>query len=522
MLYSYLACFLSSLALSLVLTRCVRNFAVARGWVVPPELSRHVHSQPIPRLGGVAIFVTVMSVLGASFLVPKWLGFTSRFPMGTALGILGPAILVFLLGLYDDMRSMGPYAKFGIQSLAALLLYAQGFGIQHFDLLLRGHVLGGFLGLPLTIFWVLLITNAFNLIDGLDGLAAGSALFSTLVVFVVSLLAQNHLVTFLSVLLAGAILGFLRFNFNPATIFLGDSGSLFIGFMLSALALAGSQKASTMVAVAIPVVSFGLPILDVAIAVVRRFLSEKPLFRADSEHIHHKLLKRGLSQRETVLILYGVSAGFALLSLALLHEGKTIALVLMILGIGVCLGIQQLRYHEFFELGRVLRRTIRQKRIIANDLNIRRTTELLTSCADVRELCRILADTLRPLGFDGFTLQVSSDMDLPESFLPSLGRNPNGGFHCCWASTIDCEPAWELKLELVTRSGNRCGFFSVYKRTVSEPLLMDIHLLTDGFHVALAEAVRRTFTQAQLAARAYEEVPTPSRAQVASASARLK
>ena len=244
MLYSYLACFLSSLALSLVLTRCVRNFAVARGWVVPPELSRHVHSQPIPRLGGVAIFVTVMSVLGASFLVPKWLGFTSRFPMGTALGILGPAILVFLLGLYDDMRSMGPYAKFGIQSLAALLLYAQGFGIQHFDLLLRGHVLGGFLGLPLTIFWVLLITNAFNLIDGL---AAGSALFSTLVVFVVSLLAQNHLVTFLSVLLAGAILGFLRFNFNPATIFLGDSGSLFIGFMLSALALAGSQKASTMV-----------------------------------------------------------------------------------------------------------------------------------------------------------------------------------------------------------------------------------------------------------------------------------
>ncbi len=517
MLYSYLACFLSSLFLSLVLTKGLRNLAMARGWAAPPPFGRHIHSKPIPRLGGVAIFLTVMGVLGASFLAPTWLGFTSRFPTGTALWILGPAALVFLLGLYDDVRSMGPYAKFGIQGLAALLLYAQGFGIQQFDLLLGRHALVGFLGLPLTILWVLLITNAFNLIDGLDGLAAGSALFSTFVVLVVSLLAHNHWIAFLCVLLAGAITGFLPFNFSPATIFLGDSGSLLVGFLLSALALAGSQKAPTMVAVAIPVVCFGLPILDVAISVVRRFLSGKPLFRPDSEHIHHKLLKRGLSQREAVLILYAVSAGFALLSLALLHGGATIAIVLLVLGIGVCLGIRQLRYHEFVELQRVLQRTMSQKRIITNDLNIRRATELLTSCADVGELYRILMDTLQPLEFDGFTLRFSPDVRLPESFLVPLSRAPDGGFRLCWASTEDLGSAWELKLELVTRSGNRCGFFSVYKRFVSKPLLMDINLLTDGFPAALADAVQRTVIQTQPASRDHEEMATHSRAQAASA-----
>jgi UDP-GlcNAc:undecaprenyl-phosphate GlcNAc-1-phosphate transferase len=516
-LYSYLACFLLSVFLSFVLTKSIRNFAIARGWVAPPQFSRHLHSKPVPRLGGVAIFLTVMSVLGASFLASKWLAFTSRFPIGTALYILGPAALVFLLGLYDDIWSVGPYAKFGIQGLAALWLYAQGLGIHQFDLLLRGHVLGGFLGLPLTILWVLLITNAFNLIDGLDGLAAGSALFSTFVVLVLSLLAQNHLAAFLCVLLAGTIVGFLRFNFNPATIFLGDSGSLFVGFMLSALALAGSQKAPTMVAVAIPIVSFGLPILDVAIAVVRRFLSGKPLFGADSEHIHHKLLKRGLSQREAVLILYGVSAGFALLSLGLLHGGGTIAIVLLVLGAGMCLGIQQLRYPEFVELRRVFQRTISQKQIIKNDLNIRRATELLTSCADVHELYRILIDTLQPLEFDGFTLRLSPDVCLADSFLVPLSRAPDGGFYLCWASTEHLGPGWELKLELITRSGNRCGFLSVYKRFANKPLLMDMSLLTDGFHAALADAVRRTIPQTQPASRDHDEVETYSHAQAASA-----
>jgi UDP-GlcNAc:undecaprenyl-phosphate GlcNAc-1-phosphate transferase len=276
------------------------------------------------------------------------------------------------------------------------------------------------LGLPLTVFGVLLITNAFNLIDGLDGLAAGSALFSTIVVLVMSLLMPNPTVTLLAIAVAGAIVGFLRFNFYPASIFLGDSGSLFVGFMLSALALAGSQKAPTIVAVAIPVVSFGLPILDVALAIIRRFLSGKPLFGADGDHIHHKSLKRGLRQKEAVLILYAPTAGFGLLRLSLLHGGEMIALVLAVVGIGIWLGLQHLRYVEFFELQNIFQRTMQHKRTIANNVGVRRACELLNSCTDLRDLCRIVEEAMRPLGFDDFRFRNSSPVRLSRSDLGSF------------------------------------------------------------------------------------------------------
>ena len=407
-----------------------------------------------------------------------------------ALGILSPATLIFLTGLYDDARSLRPYPKFVSQILAALLLYVQGFGIRQFDLF-GGHHPKAILGILLTVLWVVLITNAFNLIDGLDGLAAGSALFSTLVVFVLSLLMTNHSVSFVSIALAGAILGFLRFNFNPATIFLGDSGSLFIGFMLSALALAGSQKAPTMVAVAIPIVSFGLPIVDVVIAVVRRFLSGRPLFRADSDHIHHKLLKLGFSQRQVVLILYGISALLSVLSLAMLHGAGIIALVLVVLGVGMFVGIQQLRYHEFFEVGRVLERTMNQKRIIANNLNIRRAAESLSVCSDVFSLCNILTETLQPLGFDGFGLSFPAPVWLPEAPHIPFVADAKGGLCCHWTAAHHSEPQWELNLELASSSGQKCGFFSIYRRLSDKPLLLDVNLLSDGFQVALAGAVYR-------------------------------
>ncbi len=518
MLHSLLNPFLVSLFVSALLTRYVRNVAISRGWVDQPDSSRHLHSKPVPRLGGVAIFLSLMSLVGAALLAPKWPGLPEQLPAGMTLGILGPATLVFLTGLYDDVRSLGPYPKFGIQVLAALLLYANGFGIRQFDLFRGGHDVKGIVGLLLTILWVLLITNAFNLIDGLDGLAAGSALFSTLVVFVISLLAANHLISFLAVVLAGAILGFLRFNFNPATIFLGDSGSLFIGFMLSALALAGSQKAPTMVAVAIPVVSLGLPILDVAIAVVRRFLSGKPLFRGDDEHIHHRLLKRGLSQREAVLILYAVTAGFGLLSLALLHGAETIALVLAVIGIGVWLGVQYLRYAEFSELRELVQRTAQRRRILINNLALRRATESLNLSADFRIICQILKETLQPLGFDGFQFSDFSVDRIPESFLTPLRPDINGGLRCCWAHLETTEAAWELRLELVTSSRYKCGYFSLFRTRAEELLLVDLNLLTTEFRTALSDAVHRATIRAQAAVKDLQTEETHLVAKVTSAS----
>lgn len=497
----YLISFVSAALLSLLLTRWVRNVANTRGWVKAPELDRHVHTRAVPRLGGVAICASFMTVSAVALFVPKWIGFRFAPPTMATFGILGPALIIFLLGLYDDLHSIGPYRKFGVQALAAVLLYLSGFGIHQLDLFSSGRVLQTAIGLPLTVLWVLLITNAFNLIDGLDGLAAGSALFSTIVVLAVSLLIPNPMVTCLTIALAGAILGFLRFNFHPASIFLGDSGSLFIGFMLSALALAGSQKAPTMVAVAIPVVSFGLPILDVTLAIVRRFLSGKPLFSGDNDHIHHKLLKRGLSQRAAVLILYLATAGFALLSLFLIHDAGMIALVLMVIGIGVWLGVQHLHYAEFAELHDLVRRTKKRKQVIANNLEIRRASESLNSSEGFAAICRILKTTLQPAGFDGFELKISSTDGLPELSIAPLRYTSDGGLQYWWDDAAGQNPAWELRLELVTSSGLRVAHVSLFRTHVENPLLVDVDLFSYEFRTALSGALHRAMNPIQVSPR---------------------
>ncbi len=246
--------FVVALVTSATFTRWLRDFSIARGWTSVPSSDRHVHTRPIPRLGGVAIFLTLWCMVLLAHWVPGHFG-TRESPLSHfTLKIMEPATIVFLLGLIDDFCGLSACLKFAVQAGAAVLLFWNGFGISQLSILAGHSHLGWLVGLPLTILWVLWITNAFNLIDGLDGLAAGSALFSTLVTCVVALLSHNEVILFLTLALSGAIAGFLRYNFNPASIFLGDCGSLLIGFLLSAIAIAGSQKAPTMVAVAIPIV----------------------------------------------------------------------------------------------------------------------------------------------------------------------------------------------------------------------------------------------------------------------------
>lgn len=492
MLHSLLIVFIASVFVSALLTRGIRNLALARGWVDKPDTGRHIHHTPVPRLGGVAIFIAVATIVGIALAVWGAMDLPSLLPLKTALAVVGPAALIFLMGLYDDVRGLPPKAKFGVEIMAALWLYFQGFGVRKFGLFFGTSDLRVILGIPLTVLWVLLITNAFNLIDGLDGLSAGSALFATLTLLVVSLFDRNVFVTLLSVALAGAIIGFLRFNFHPATIFLGDSGSLFIGFLLSALALAGSQKAPTMVSVVVPVVCFGFPILDVTLAVARRFLSGRPLFEGDSDHIHHRLLKRGLSQRGAVFLLYGVSGLLALLSLASLRGGEMTGLVLAVITIGICIGIPQLKFHEFAELRRVFDRTMRQKRVIENDLHVRRAVDSLRGCEDVSEICHVLVGTLKPIGFDGFSLSVPTWQKLPKSLPVVVQKSPDGEMTCSWNRAGSVKGNWELKWELVDEKGRTYGSFSVFKQLSDEPLLMDVSLLSNGFQGALTSALRRT------------------------------
>lgn len=498
MLTIYLATFLFSLFLSFVFTRWVRDLANRLGWVMGPVLPRHLHSRPLPRLGGIAIFVSfLVGLAGALLLAPRASGLALPSSLRTVATILCSGALVFLLGVYDDLRSASPWIKFAVQAIAASILFAGGLRILGLPVFFAGHHVPWFFGLPLTILWVIAITNAFNLIDGVDGLAAGSALFSTLVVFTAALVNGSGLVATMAIPLVGAILGFLRFNFCPATIFLGDCGSLFIGFMLSALALQGAQKAPTLIAVAIPVVSFGLPILESALSVLRRFLSGRPVLTADREHIHHKLLQRGLSQRQVVIILYAVSAVFALLSLFLLWPTeRTLGLVLAILGTGVWIGVQHLGYLEFGELRRVAQRTM-ERQILINNLAVRRATEELKVTSDYGQLCSVLTAALNNNDFEAFDLRLQlSGTDVPEMRGLQLVSAWNESPCFRWvnrkpSSALDLTGACSVKLDLVSSKGHQCGSMTVYRQYTARELQLDLNLLICHFPGVLADALER-------------------------------
>jgi UDP-GlcNAc:undecaprenyl-phosphate GlcNAc-1-phosphate transferase len=493
----FLAIFFLSLLLAFALTRYVRDFATAQGWVAVPTQERHLHGNPLPRLGGVAIFASFsFSMLIAVALALHYPRVHSNFSLKPLLIILVPGSLVFLLGVYDDIRGVGPYFKFSVQGIAATMLFVGGLRIVNIPVLFGDHKLPWFAGLALTIVWVLAITNAFNLIDGLDGLAAGSALFSTLVAFVVALLNGQSLVTVMTIALAGSILGFLRFNFNPATIFLGDSGSLFIGFLLSALALQGAQKAPTIVAVAIPVVSFGLPILETSLSVIRRLISGRPVFTADREHIHHKLLQHGMTHRQVVILLYGVSAVFAMLSLFLLWPtGSSLGLVLAVLGIGIWIGVQHLGYLEFGELARVAHRTLEQRQIVINNLAIRRAIEELKVVRDYDQIRRVLVAAFGTNDFDGFDMKVQTfpgEALLLDAVQP---RRSEPSFRWSKAGTgklFEGLSEWSLALDLRSNGNRRRGTFVVHRLYAQRDLQLDINLLISAFPIALADALDRT------------------------------
>jgi UDP-GlcNAc:undecaprenyl-phosphate GlcNAc-1-phosphate transferase len=252
-------------------------------------------------------------------------------------------------------------------------------------------------------------------------------------------------------------------------------------------------------AVAIPLVAFGLPIADTALAVIRRFLNGRPVFSADRELIHDKLLQKGFTQRQAAIVLYGVSAALGLLSLLFLSpNGKIIAIALLVVGIGVCLGVQSLGYSEFFALERAARRTIRERQTIMNDLTFRRATESMAHVSDFEQILRELKVAFDPSDFDGFQLVLdpafytgtgssgpSSSAGFGKDF--SWTRKTNGN-----RATPEVEPGWKLTLELVTPTRRKQGQLQLYRAYQDRPLLVDVNFLTTEFQAALAGAIDRT------------------------------
>jgi UDP-GlcNAc:undecaprenyl-phosphate GlcNAc-1-phosphate transferase len=407
-------------------------------------------------------------------------------------------MISFVVGLVDDFLDIPVLVKIVAEIVAGLVLWVGGIRILHLTSLFNNHQFGATVSALLTVLWVLLISNAFNLIDGLDGLAAGSALFSTLTVFVVSLVTHNSMQGLLAAILAGAILGFLRYNFNPATIYLGDCGSLFIGTLLAGITLTGTtqQKSSTLIAVAIPLVAFGLPVVETSVSVIRRFLCGQPIFLADREHIHHKLLDRGWSHRQVVVVLYGVSAIFGLLSLALLTPGQApLAIVFLVLGTGIVVGVQKLGYNEFVEIGRVARRAVDQKLIIVNNLAVRRGAERLAGCDDWKEMIEVLQYTFINNDFDNFKIVVKAKGNASIAFGYEWNRPVPRLDH-----DRELSERWSLCLNLLGPKGEWNGSLELFRHD-SSVLLLDINLLTGDLKIALERACQRALAGEDMRSR---------------------
>lgn len=302
---------------SILLTPLVKKLAYRLGAVDAPNY-RKVHARIMPRLGGLAIFGAFC--IGLAIYSPK-----SEYTVAITVG----AILIVITGVLDDMYEISAKAKMIGQFAAALVIvFVGGIQIDFINLPFGGQLDFGFLSIPLTILWIVGITNAVNLIDGLDGLAAGVSTIALLTLACMAFVMGNMFVMVLAAILAASTVGFLVYNFHPASIFMGDTGALFLGFMISVFALLGFKNV-TILSLIIPIVMLGVPISDTFFAIVRRWRMKQKWSDPDKSHLHHRLLDVGFSHRQTVLIIYGFAAMFGLAAI-IFSMAKVLGAILLI------------------------------------------------------------------------------------------------------------------------------------------------------------------------------------------------
>ena len=287
---------------SYLLTPAVRALAYRIRAVDIPKDDRRMHQKPMPLIGGLAVYISFSLTMFLfaeidSELCAIWTGGT----------------ILIILGLLDDVYDLNPWIKLAFQIVAAVCAIAEGVVVREV-FLFSGYVELGWLAYPLTVLWIVALVNAFNLLDGLDGLSSGVCAISCVALALVALLYENIAIALLAAVLFGACLGFLPYNFHPARIFIGDTGAYFLGFVLAVISISGVFKISAVISFLLPVVIFALPLFDTVLAFFRRVIHGRAPFVGDKKHLHHRLIELGLSQRHAVLVMYAVSGLFGLLA----------------------------------------------------------------------------------------------------------------------------------------------------------------------------------------------------------------
>jgi len=317
--------FFIAVGVVLVVTPAVIYLAKITGAVDKPD-ARKVHTKPIPRIGGIGIFLAFMVAIVFVTIISNFEGETLR----TIIGLIISGSLMFLVGIIDDYKNLPAKVKLFGQIIAASVL-AIGFDVR-VDFItypLGDYIYLEWFAIPATIFWLVGLTNTVNLIDGLDGLAAGVSGLAAVTILLVAMEQHYFLITILTAALAGAAFGFLFYNTNPAQIFMGDSGSLFLGFMLASISIIGVMKSTAIVALIVPILALGIPILDTTFAILRRYLGGQPIFKPDKGHLHHRLLSLGFTQRQAVFLMYIISAVLGMSAIALTEVNAQIAILIL-------------------------------------------------------------------------------------------------------------------------------------------------------------------------------------------------
>lgn len=326
---TYLYVYLGSFVLAILITPVIIWMGGRIGALDRPSI-RTVHERPTPRVGGAAIFVSTMTVITSVIILNSGINGAFRTVQVQFIMLLGSATMVFVVGFADDLKGLSARTKFLLELIAAAVLCFGGLRISRITLAEGWTLPLGSWGYALTILWIVGITNAVNLSDGLDGLAAGICSIACGMIALFAFLSGSVIVGVFMLALLGSLCGFLVFNFHPAKVFMGDCGSLFLGFIIAAFSVMCTTKSSAPVGVALPALVLGIPIFDTLFSMLRRFLERRSVFAPDRSHFHHRLLEMGLSQRRVVAIIYLATAGAAGLGLLMMISSDIIAVAVFV------------------------------------------------------------------------------------------------------------------------------------------------------------------------------------------------
>ncbi len=338
----YLVAFVMAFLIAFFTTPLAKKIAFKVGAIAKPR-KRDMHKKPIPRMGGIAIFLGFMITY---FIVMKYMPIIDT---KQNIGIILGAFIIFFLGFFDDIYELNAKLKFLLQIAAASIVALCGIRINFISVPFIGDSFFSttVFSIPATVIWIVGITNAVNLIDGLDGLAAGISSIAALSLMTLSISTGYVPAVVLTATLAGACIGFLPYNFNPASIFMGDTGSTFLGFTLAVTSILGLLKGYTMATIFIAVLVLGLPIFDTAFAIIRRALAGKPIMSPDRGHLHHRLVDKGYSQKQAVVTLYGISGILGLSAIAFFNRSvKFVFVVFLMMGFLLYFNMKAMTSHD--------------------------------------------------------------------------------------------------------------------------------------------------------------------------------